>query len=35
MGDKLAGPETQTMGDHGQTMGNKLGWFREVLSRAF
>ena len=24
MGDKLAGPERQTMGDEGQTMGYKL-----------
>ena len=24
MGDKLAGPERQTMGDEGQTMGDKL-----------
>ena len=24
MGDKLAGPESQTMGDDGQTMGYKL-----------
>ena len=35
MGDKLAGPESQTMGDEGQTMGYKLAGPEKLFKRFF